>query len=928
MIRRTNLGKFLAVAVFLSGIHGNFITKAGAEHGLVLSNNNEAFSILADSISEFSSTQGQNNWYYGYYSSGFQEFPSQNPPGRWSLDGYWTAIWHVGGHPHGSPEHWAVRRWISEVEGSINISGGLQKHDAGGGDGITGYIIVDGIQIWSQYIAYDDTVGVNYNIDHNVYLGSLVDFAIAPNVNDLYDSTGFTATIKANTFATEDGPIENKTNGKRYDYIWHAIIEAEPGDKIVAVPGIYHENIDFQGKNLTISSTNPNDPAVVAATIISGENQAVTFTGAENESCLLDGFTITDAKTGIYCSEASPTIANCIITDNSGAGIELRNGSDPTITNCEITFNTSTGLEMWMKKSGRFTIYNHPMITNTIIASNYQHGISGGMPTIANCTIVANSQRGISSLQPTVTNSIIYYNSFDSDIVQIESNFATVTYSDLQGGWPGEGNIDAHPCFVSPGYWIDANDPNLTAEPNDPNAIWIDGDYHLKSQAGRWNPASQSWVIDDITSPCIDAGDPNSPIADEPEPNGGIINMGAYGGTEQASLSLSTVAVNGVIIDQQLNAAGQGHTVVRLCGSYYEMGYAHGDLLADYIVQAVEETKELFGDWYSVLRSVMDGSVWKPAEIEQELDGMVEALAVRHPAAGIDKLDLKMFNAIGDLSYGCRSHTCWGRYVAAPIKTLSTRRLDFPMPIGSLNHHVLFVYVPDDGSVRWVNLGFPGMVTAAQGVNEFGTLVSLHDYNSWGADISSGRMPRIIACRYALTYLPSSDLSIQLIDVFAELQNYEIMTGTFLNYYAPEGHGGVMTCNPNQAGPDFYNLRTPQNVWHHGEAMITTNQWTNGNYTPLDEDFGADEYYNDETPKTHESHWSLVDPVDTQDGLQRLSVAYRGRGDMTIWADGRIDSIGRTPRLEYEWSELFGPYEQDEAAGFSELAESLALIAK
>ena len=39
-----------------------------------------------------------------------------------------------------------------------------------------------------------------------------------------------------------------------------------------------------------------------------------------------------------------------------------------------------------------------------------------------------------------------------------------------------------------------------------------------------------------------------------------------------------------------------------------------------------------------------------------------------------------------------------------------------------------------------------------------------------------------------------------------------------------------------------------------------------------------------------------------------MSVAYRGRGDMTIWADGRIDPPhgGRTPRLEWEWSELFG----------------------
>jgi len=59
----------------------------------------------------------------------------------------------------------------------------------------------------------------------------------------------------------------------------------------------------------------------------------------------------------------------------------------------------------------------------------------------------------------------------------------------------------------------------------------------LKSQAGRWDPNSQTLVRDDVTSPCIDAGDELDPIGQEPFPNGGIINMGAYGGTAEASKS-------------------------------------------------------------------------------------------------------------------------------------------------------------------------------------------------------------------------------------------------------------------------------------------------------------------------------------------------------------------------------------------------------
>ena len=50
------------------------------------------------------------------------------------------------------------------------------------------------------------------------------------------------------------------------------------------------------------------------------------------------------------------------------------------------------------------------------------------------------------------------------------------------------------------------------------------------------------WVLDEVTSPCLDAGDPNSPVADEPQPNGGRINMGVYGGTGEASKSYQTPA--------------------------------------------------------------------------------------------------------------------------------------------------------------------------------------------------------------------------------------------------------------------------------------------------------------------------------------------------------------------------------------------------
>ena len=63
------------------------------------------------------------------------------------------------------------------------------------------------------------------------------------------------------------------------------------------------------------------------------------------------------------------------------------------------------------------------------------------------------------------------------------------------------------------------------------------GDYHLLSQRGRYRPSTDEWLLDDITSLGVDGGDPMDNPSGERIPNGGRINMGAYGGTAYASMS-------------------------------------------------------------------------------------------------------------------------------------------------------------------------------------------------------------------------------------------------------------------------------------------------------------------------------------------------------------------------------------------------------
>jgi hypothetical protein len=174
---------------------------------------------VADSVREFSSTQGQYDWYYGYYdksndgdgtydpSTDFQQMTEFGQFGNvWSVKWgtYWTLLSRDAHHPnavitsggHSPVEHWAIRRWVSEVPGTITISGTLAKRNTIAGDGVSGHILVDGLEAWSQSIVFNDSVGVDYTIGVPVNIGSSVDFIISPRRTDWADEAKFTATIE------------------------------------------------------------------------------------------------------------------------------------------------------------------------------------------------------------------------------------------------------------------------------------------------------------------------------------------------------------------------------------------------------------------------------------------------------------------------------------------------------------------------------------------------------------------------------------------------------------------------------------------------------------------------------------------------------------------------------------------------------------
>jgi parallel beta-helix repeat protein len=263
--------------------------------------------------------------------------------------------------------------------------------------------------------------------------------------------------------------------------------------------------------------------------------------------------------------DSSPILTNCIFRSNvakSGGGMDNYENSSPILTNCTFNQNSAENYGGGMDN----LIDSNPILTNCIFSNNTAGDDGGGIcnfassPVLINCTFAQNSAENGNA----IGSGIVYdYYRIDPNNMRLincilwdggneiwnEYGSPTIiTYCNIQGGkasifdpsetvfW-GKGNIDVDPLFVNLGYWADADYPNVAVEPNDPNAVWIDGDYHLKSEAGRWDRISESWILDDVTSPCVDTGDPNIPVGDEPEPNGGRINIGAYGGTAEASKS-------------------------------------------------------------------------------------------------------------------------------------------------------------------------------------------------------------------------------------------------------------------------------------------------------------------------------------------------------------------------------------------------------
>jgi hypothetical protein len=281
-----------------------------------------------------------------------------------------------------------------------------------------------------------------------------------------------------------------------------AINACDDGDQVVIADGVYtgvgNYDLTFNGRLITVRSAS-GDPASCIIDC-NGLGRGFILDDGETRAAVIEGLTIANGNAPIgngggidIALGTSPTIRNCIVRDctaiSLGGGIAARGECLPLIEGCTFLNNTAIGSDQGAEGGGLCLFFlSHGTVRNCTFIGNFsRYGgglscalsdaevincvftdneaqISGGAatadvanPRFVNCTMAGNSANAGGAVSgigaylesfPVLENCILWDNAPHEIVISIGE--ATVRYSNIQGGWPGVGNIDADPRFRGP----------------------------------------------------------------------------------------------------------------------------------------------------------------------------------------------------------------------------------------------------------------------------------------------------------------------------------------------------------------------------------------------------------------------------------------------------------------------------------------------